>query len=242
MLYSAKQICGYRLGAMDGEIGRLKGFYFDDRTWVARYFAVDTGSWIPDRKVLISPYAVSGIYAGGRILEVRLTREKIETSPSAETHLPAARQHEREYYGHQDETSDPTELGRLEVPREREIHPPPVQFPAGTNATLPEDEEAASHLRGTQEIIGYHLHASDGDIGHIEDFIIDDENWAIRALVIATGHWWSGKNVQISPAAIKQVNWDDSRIFVNLSCADLLTAAKYEYVPTNSADPRLFRQ
>src|SRR4051812_47604851 len=98
MLHSAKQLHGYKLGALDGEIGHVKGFYFDDKNWVIRYLVADTGSWIPGRKVLISPYAMGNIYAPGKLLEIKLTRDKIENSPSIDADLPVARQHEREYH------------------------------------------------------------------------------------------------------------------------------------------------
>src|SRR5580700_5058366 len=98
MLLSTKQLTGDRLGASDGEIGHVKDFYFDDRSWVVRYLIADTGSWLPGRKVLVSPHAIGKLRPAGKVLPVNLTRKQIEDSPSIETHKPVSRQFEEEYY------------------------------------------------------------------------------------------------------------------------------------------------
>ncbi len=59
--------------------------------------------------------------------------------------------------------------------------------------------------------------ATDGQIGHVEDFIIDDETWAIRYLIIDTQNWLPGKKVLLSPRWIESVSWDESKVFVSIS-------------------------
>ena len=73
------------------------------------------------------------------------------------------------------------------------------------------------HLRSTHAVSGYHIQALDGEIGHVEDFIIDDETWAIRYLMVNTHNFWPGRKVLISPQWIENVSWDESKVFVNLS-------------------------
>ena len=73
------------------------------------------------------------------------------------------------------------------------------------------------HLRSTYSVSGHHIQALDGEIGHVEDFIIDDETWAIRYLVIDTRNWWAGKKVLVSPQWIENVSWGERKVFVNLS-------------------------
>ena len=244
MLHSVKQLHGYKLGALDGEIGRVKGFYFDDKDWVVRYLVVDTGSWIPGRKVLISPYALGGIYPGGNILEVALTREKIEKSPSIETQLPVAREHERDYYRYY---NWPVYWGGSDLwgMNPAPFAPPSYQSPEeeGQQARAEESEKPDSHLRSTQEVTGYDVQAVDGEVGHVEDFLIDDENWTIHSLVVATGHWWSGKNVLLPPREIEKVSWDESKVFTSLTRLKLQQEPQYEPAVAASGDhdPRLFR-
>src|ERR1700757_4180649 len=226
MLRSAKQLYGYTLGALDGEIGHVKEFYFDDKDWVIRYLVADTGPWLIGHKVLISPYALGSIYPAGRILQVRLTREKIEQSPSIETQLPVARQHEQAYYRYYNWPlywAGPGLWGMNPVP----FVPPDYEFNAEEEAE--KADEADSHLRSTLEVTGYHVQATDGEIGHVEDFLIEDENWEIKSLVVATGHWWSGKDVAVPRKSVTQVSWEDSKVFVNLTRDELLHEPEYQH-------------
>jgi PRC-barrel domain len=226
MLHSAKQLHGYKLGALDGEIGHVKGFYFDDKDWVIRYLVADTGAWIPGRKVLISPYALGDIYSAGKLLEVNLTRDKIENSPSIDTQLPVVRQHERDYYRYYNWPiywGGPALWGLNPIP----IIPPsfePMQEKEPARETTGD-----SHLRSTQEVIGFNIQALDGEIGHVEDFLIDDQDWAVRDLIVATGNWWSGKNVLVPPQSIDKVSWEESRVLVHLTRSEVQHEPAYEY-------------
>jgi hypothetical protein len=72
-------------------------------------------------------------------------------------------------------------------------------------------------LRSTHDVTGHHVQASDGEIGHVVDFIIDEDNWSIRYLIVDTKNWWPGKHVLISPEWIDRVSWDDHKIFVKVT-------------------------
>lgn len=216
MLYAVKQLWGYKLGALDGEIGHVKGFYFDDKDWVIRYLVADTGTWMSGRVVFISPYALGGIYKGGKTLEVKLTREKVEKSPAIDTQLPVVRQHEAAYYRYYNWPiywGGPGIWGVNSVPFVPSFYEPPADEGAKSGVV----EHPDSHLRSTQEVIGCTIQALDSEIGHVEDFLIDDGSWAIKSLVAATGHWWPGKNVQVPTKSIRRVSWWEPEIFVNLS-------------------------
>jgi len=76
-------------------------------------------------------------------------------------------------------------------------------------------------------VSGHHIQAADGEIGHVDDFIIDDETWAIRYLIIDTGNWWPGKKVLISPQWIERVSWLESKVFVNLPSETIKQAPEY---------------
>jgi len=83
------------------------------------------------------------------------------------------------------------------------------------------------HLRSTHEVTGYHFAALDGEIGHVDDFIVDDETWAIRYLVVATKNWWPGKKVLISPRWIKNVSWEAGEVSIGLSCEAIKAAPEF---------------
>jgi len=218
MLHSIKQLQGTKLGASDGVIGQLKDFYFDDRNWVVRYLVVDTGNWLPGRKVLLTPHALDPLDPAGTLLSVRLTRKQIEHSPSIESHQPVSRQYEEEYYryyGWPFYWQGNALWGMSGFPI---LELPPKPLPSGpATASDPQPERADAHLRSTQAVVGYHLQASDGIIGHVCDFMMDDRSWAISQLVIRTGHRLSGKEVQISTGKVDRVSYEESTVFVNLT-------------------------
>ena len=98
MLSKAKTLEGYKLHSLDGEIGKVKEFYFDDRHWTIRYLVADTGHWLTGRQVLISPYALNSVVRSEKQLSVDLTKKQIEDSPSLESHKPVSLQFEDYYY------------------------------------------------------------------------------------------------------------------------------------------------
>jgi sporulation protein YlmC with PRC-barrel domain len=211
MLSIAKTLKGYKLHGLDGEIGRVKEFYFDDRHWTIRYLVADTGNWLSDRQVLISPYALGAVNKEEQRIAIDLTKKQIEDSPSLSSDKPVSRQFEEgyiEYYGWPVYWSGPYAWG-----------PSPYMVRDPNKRREPTHGEKAwdPHLRSTHDVSGYHIQATDGEIGHVEDFIIDDETWAIRYLIVDTRNWWPGEKVLVSPQWIERVSWSESKVFVNLS-------------------------
>jgi hypothetical protein len=237
MLRSVKQVYGDKLGASDGEIGRVKDFYFDDQNWVVRYLVADTGSWLPGRKVLISPHALGSLHQAGKVLLVKLTRKQIEDSPSIESHKPVSRQYEEEYHRYYGwpyywEGSGLWGMGGFPL---LELPPtPPPGDPATASGRFPESADV--HLRSTQTVNGYHIQATDGAIGHICDFMMDDQNWAIRELVIKTGHRFSGKEVEIPASLVDRISYEESTVFVKLTSAALEQSPPHRLAPGLEAD------
>ena len=237
MLRSIKQLYGDKLGASDGDIGHVKDFYFDDQNWAIRYLVADTGSWLPGRQVLISPHSLSRLDPAGKVLRVNLTRKQIENSPSVESHKPVSRQYEEEYYRYYgwpyywrgDALWGMSGFPILELP------PKPVPGEPAT-ATGPQPEPTEAHLRSAQAVNGYHIQASDETIGHVRDFMMDDQSWAIRQLVIKTGHRFSGKEVQIPARNVDRISYPDSTVFVNLSKEAVEKSPAHHLAPVGAAD------
>jgi hypothetical protein len=237
MLQSIKQLYGNKLGASDGEIGHVKDFYFDDRNWAVRYLVADTGSWLAGRQVLISPHAFGSLHQAGKLLLVKLTRKQIEDSPSIESHKPLSRQYEEEYhryYGWPYYWEGGGVWGMSGFPI---LELPPKPFP-GEPATVisPQPERADAHLRNTQAVNGYHLQASDGIIGHVCDFMMDDKSWAIGQLVVKIGHRLSGKEVLIPTNKVARISFDESTVFVNLTKEAVEQSPEPHLVPVGAVD------
>ncbi|MBA4150584.1 MAG: PRC-barrel domain-containing protein [Verrucomicrobia bacterium] len=226
MLRKAKTLKGFHLGAMDGEIGHVKDFYFDDASWKVRYIVADTGKWLPHRKVLISPLAVGSIDAKHHVINVQLTKNQVEESPTIEADKPVSRQMEEDYlryFGWPFYWLDPLMWGA------------PVA--AGPVETATEETAKGDpHLRSTEEVIGYHLQARDGEIGHVEDFLFDEEDWSIQELIVDTRNWLPGKRVLVSPLFIKSVNWAESSVQVRLT-REALKSDLPEYHPPDEDNP-----
>lgn len=218
MLQSIKQLLGYKLRASDGDLGHVKDIYFDDQNWAVRYLVADTGNWLPGRQVLLSPPAIGDLHQPGKILPVKLTRQKIEESPPIESHKPVSRQYEEEYhryYGWPFYWEGAGLWGRSELPILPV--PPKTMSDKETVATDRNHEHADAHLRSAEAVNGYHINASDGVIGHVCDFIMDDQSWAISQLVVKTGHRLTGKEVLIPVGKVDRISYEDSTVFVNLT-------------------------
>jgi uncharacterized protein YrrD len=221
MLDQAKTLKGYKLDSLDGEIGKIKEFYFDDKHWAIRYLVADTGTWLTDRQVLISPHALAAVNKEEQTIAIDLTKKQIEDSPSLDSDKPVSRQFEETYYGYYGWPmywAGPYMWG---------YYPHIVRNPEKPKQPTKGEKAWDPHLRSTHDVSGYHIQASDGEIGHIEDFIIDDETWAIRYLLIDTQNWWPGKKVLISPRWITSISWNESKVFVNLSRATIKQSPEY---------------
>ncbi|MEO7698745.1 MAG: PRC-barrel domain-containing protein [Opitutus sp.] len=220
MLYNAKNLTGYKLNSIDGEIGKVKEFYFDDRHWVVRYLVANTGTWLTDRQVLISPHALVAVTGEDQHIEVELTKKQIQDSPLWQSDKPVSRQFEESYYGYY---GWPAYWGGDMLG----YSPYPMSDREHREESTESKKAWDHHLRSTDAVRGYNIHGTDGEIGHVEDFIIDDKTWAIRYLIIDTRNWWPGKKVLVSPQWIERVSWNESKVFVKLSREAIKQSPEY---------------
>ena len=221
MLRSIKSLKGYKIGAKDGPLGKVDDFLFHDSSWIIRYLVVDTGSWFPGRKVLLSPVSLEQPVAQVKMLPVDLTREQVKNSPDIEMDKPISRQAEIELHKYYDWTPYWVRGGFAA----------PVIEPSSEEkkkAVIAAKEKVDSSLRSAQEVIGYRIHANDGDIGHVEDFILEDESWIIRYLVVNTKNWLPGSNVLISPEWIEKISWSDSKVWIDLFRGQIKDSPRYD--------------
>ncbi len=235
------------IGATDAEVGKVKDAYFDDQHWAVRYLVVDTGGWLSGRKVLISPLSINETDWNARLIHVNLTRDQVQSAPDIDTDKPVSRQHETEYfdhYGYPYYWAGPAMWG-------------PTSFPAGTGAALGqvpppvnpemlaqrEQQSHDPHLRSASEVIGYHIEASDGAIGHVDDFLFDDEDWSLRYVVVDTRNWLPGRQVLVSAEWVEDVSWSERRAYVGLSREEVRSSPEYDRDLLISADDeeRLYR-
>jgi len=230
---------GHALRARDGVIGKVKDFYFDDHQWYVRYCVVETGPWLHSRRVLISPAVMSQYDPAQQVFPVDLTMEQVRTSPDVDTEKPVSRQHEealRQHYEWPAYWGGVIGAGGLEAPI---LTPTPVPYASEHDATdgnQPLKKRGDPFLRSANDTIGYHIEASDGPIGHVDDFLIGDRDWRIRYLVVDTRNWWPGKKVIVEPAWIVDVSWEKARVVVDLMRDVIRTSPPYDPTMSLSED------
>jgi hypothetical protein len=210
MLIGVDDLIAYGIVAMDGEIGSLRGLFFDDNSWKIHYFIFDTGNWLPGRKVIISPQAVNRFDHQAKTIHVSLTREKIESSPEVDEDEPLSMDLQTRLDQYYNWSKSSTITGRT--------------------------------LQSTVDIIGSYIEADDGDIGHAEDFIVDDAIWVIRYMIVDTANWWPGKMVLISPRWIRFMKWEDRKVQIDLTREQIKSSPEYmpDQAPTRAYEERLY--
>ncbi len=227
MLRSVKELEGYTINATDGDVGHVKDCYFDDEAWVIRYFIVRTGDWLSGRRVLISPRAIGKPIQSEKRIPVFITREQVKNSPDIDTDKPVSRQHEIRYFAYY---GYPYYWGGTGIWGESS-YPGMLVPDAGYDAVASEDNSLETnavtadgiqkpndqHLRSCNEVSKYRVHASDGDLGHVNGLLVDETTWSIRYLIVATSNWGVGHSVLISPEWVDDVSWSNEKMSIDLS-------------------------
>jgi sporulation protein YlmC with PRC-barrel domain len=232
MLRSVKDMEDYSIEAPDGIVGRVRDLYFDDESWVIRYLVVETGEWLSKRRVLISPIAIREANWPEKRLFVSITQAQVKNSPNIDTHKPVSRQHEIGYLGYYGYPyywgggglwgaglypgmmlSSAGYGGATPEHRQVQAQMVPIDAEMGAKQRRSDDP----HLRSGNEVMRYYVHATDGDIGHIQNLIVDEKTWAIRYLIVNTSNWWLGHEVLIAPQWIDDINWAESTVTVGLT-------------------------
>jgi hypothetical protein len=167
MVRSVNEIRKYHIQARDGEIGAVEDFLFDDDAWTIRYVVVNTGKWMLGKSVLIAPSAMGPTEWINHRLHVDMTKEQIQDSPGVTTHQPVSQQrgYQLNAFGAWPMVGAQPVMVGVPVMEEE---------PAVAVARA---EEQDAHLRSAKEVTGYHIQAIDGAIGHVDDFIADEQDW-----------------------------------------------------------------
>lgn len=229
MIRTLDELRGYDIQATDGEIGHVEDFLFDDESWTIRYFVVDTGPWLFGRKVLIAPQSVGEPSWEGGVLPVDLTKEQVEESPEVDLEQPVSRQKQaiiNRHYGWQNYWATLPTGARVGAP----VSAPPAEAAMATDA----EEEAMEHLpgdphlRSVDEVVGYNIGAVDGEIGSVDDFLVEDEKWTIRYMVVDTSTWLTGRQVLVAPEWIDNVSWERSMVQVKMGKSDIESSPEYD--------------
>lgn len=224
MLQKVSGLRGATVQALDGDLGSVQDFYFDDERWALRYAIVDTGTWLPGRRVVLSIMSLMAPdWEAGR-LPVTLSRDQIRNSPDVLRHPAISRSLEAEllsYYGFPYYWAGDAVWGRV-------ASPALAAQQAVTRDGMPTGEpDSDVHLHSARDIIGYHLHARDGEIGHVDDLLLYPQTWEVKGLLIDTSNWIGGRAAVITPESIGRLDWAGRHVRVNLSRETIAEAPDY---------------
>jgi|AntRauTorcE11898_2_1112593.scaffolds.fasta_scaffold02548_4 sporulation protein YlmC with PRC-barrel domain len=232
MLLNLSSIRGHDIAASDDTIGSVSDVLFDDTSWMIRWLVVDAGNWLSGRRVLLPPAALGHPDPDGKTFPVRLTKAEIEASPELDTHRPVSRQFEistYDYYNWSPYWGSGFYLGGYGM--------------TGGGLSMTGDPEAPSradeiarhqqdldepHLRSAEEVTGYHIHATDGDIGHLSDLVLEDTDWSIHYLIVDTSNWWMGQKVLISPRSAQDIRWAEQLVYLDVDRQKVKDSPPYD--------------
>jgi len=234
MLWTASKIKGFAIAASDGNIGTVSDLLFDDDSWQIRWLVVETGNWLSGRKVLLPVSTLGHPNADRREFSAKLTKQQVKDSPDVDTERPVSRQMETNiythygwypYWGYGLYSGGYAYGGIMSAP-----------LVGSTSNMRPEEEEALAaernrndpHLRSVDAVEGYHIRATDGEIGHVDDVLVEEVDWSIRYFVVDTKNWWPGKKVLISPRSVEQIEWRDRVVDIDVVRGTVKSSPAYD--------------
>lgn len=237
MFWNTSLLNEFTVQAKDGHIGTVTDALFDDQTMIVRWFVLDTGTFLPGRKVLLPPSATTPD-EDRRALKVDMTKADIEDSPGIESDEPVSRRHEErlhDYYGWSyywaNASYAPAAAG-MAAPAM--VPAAPSHSPAPEPAPERERDHGDPHLRSANEVTGYYIHATDGEIGHVEDLLLDPENWVLRYIEVDTRNWWPGRMVLVSPHAVTGIDYAEGVVHLDLTRDAIKNGPEYD--PSQTID------
>ncbi len=237
MLWDASAIRGYSVHGSDGWRGTVFDALFSDDIWRVRWLVVNTGKWLSDRNVLIHPSALGQPDLAKRQFPVELTKSQIETSPDISADQPVSRQMESHLYDHYgwDGTWGDEYFGI--GPLAMGLGTQPYMLSSRSRRRVNPEVRANDgdpHLRSIEAITGYHVHATDGAIGHVKDLLVDDVSWGIRYILIDTRNWWPGEELLIAPCSVRDIEWTGKLVALDVTREQVKGSPRYD--PSKTVD------
>lgn len=232
-LHRTAEIIGCTAQAIDGKAGSIHDILFDDDSWKVRYLVVRSGVWLEERMVLIPPQAFLYATEGAHEVHVTLSCDQIRQSRSLEADPPFYLQRQIDAA-----TTAPTlwmTYGSLYDPVIPLYGPALMQAPPEGADVKREKPDYDPHLRSVREISGYQLEDADGEAGQLVGFLVDNEVWALRYVVIQTGSWFAKQQRLLTVSHISAINWERRTLTTSLHRERI--AASPEYADALLLDP-----
>ncbi len=212
---------------MDGSIGSVSDLLFEDTSWAVRWVVVDTGTWLSGRKVLLPPSSLGRLELEPQEFAVELSRRQVEESPEVDFDAPVSRQLETRVYSHYG-WGPYWEYPPLMPVGVAGVAPLPLADEVQQRPERRDEPTGDPHLRSVTEVTGYYVHATDGDIGHVEEVLVEQERWAIRYVMVDTRNWWPGRKVLVAAGSVGDIDWSAQKISVDLTRDQVKSSPEYD--------------
>ncbi|MGZ3788182.1 MAG: hypothetical protein ACXVLQ_06640 [Bacteriovorax sp.] len=221
MLQSFKKILNSSLHAKDGKIGHLDDLLFDDVKWTVRYLVVRTGGILNRERVLISPLGIAKLDWSNRAVKLNLTQQQIETSPDIDTDQPIFRQMEKKYFDFYNWPYYWDDMGIFGID-------PRAKLNENKSKSKQSNTKQDPHLRSCRIVSGYSIEAENTRVGHVEDFLIEDETWTIQNLLVHKKTLWPNRPKMIDTKSIDSVDWFSRSIELAMTKKEIESSPEFE--------------
>ena len=233
MLQSVNELRGYTVSARDGTVGSVRDVLFDDSTWYLRYLVADTGGRLEPKEVLLPGLVLGEADRRTKALPVCLLKEEAQGCPDIRADLPVSRQEEeavRALLAMPSYWATAVTGALAATPRERK------RSEQAHRELGREFRGADPRLHSAGEVTGCHIQATDGKIGHVQDFVVEMRTWAIRYMVVNTRNWLPGRKVLVTPDCIDRVDWGRRKVRVFLPRSSVKSCPEFESAGPMSPD------
>ncbi|MBD3257779.1 PRC-barrel domain containing protein [candidate division GN15 bacterium] len=227
MMRSLLTVKGYKFLARDGEFGEVEDVLFDENLWIIRYLVANTGGWLSGRRVLIPPQSLGKPNWKDATLPVEMDKSGIEQSPPMDEHAPVSRQYEimlHRYWRLQPYWVGDVTGGAFPIPMDVRGK----EEDGREEADASDESLSDPFLRSVKEVTGYNIEAEDDGIGHVDDFLFDDEQWVVRYMVVDTRNWLPGRKVMIPLSWIKEISFADRNVAVDVTREAVKNSPKFD--------------
>lgn len=207
---SVKHLHTCTLADRDGELGPVEEMYFDDEKWTIRYILASLEEMPERQRAAVSPVSVADVDWKSRTIVVDLSRDQVTGCPEIDPQEPIGREKERQLSKHYGIPVYWSGVGLWG----NHVYPGLL---AGESPSEEEDRsEGENRVHRTKEVFGCKIQAADGEIGRVDDLVVEEKTWEILFLVIDTGSWLPGKKVIVDNHWIELVNWSSGTVTVSL--------------------------
>ncbi|WP_207420607.1 PRC-barrel domain-containing protein [Desertivirga brevis] len=239
MLRSILSLRNFSIRATDGEIGKVKDFYFDDQTWTLRYLVVETGNWLMGRKVLISTSALHAPDWNNQTFPVDLTQDQVKHSPDIDTEKPVTREQEADLHSHYRWPWDRGGISFLTTGMVGGVIAPDIPFEERIAMETNNDEtpEASPrHLRSFRQLVDFRIRTSEDQIGELHDFLLNDSDWSIPYMIVEAGSWYSGDKLLAPTKFVDRIEWESMSVNYLKTTSSLKNAPVFDYDQLDKED------